>query len=74
MYKFLVHILIGFASFCSAISFSYANDIWTLVHYEYHAPNWYCTYQLYGSTAYKTTIVEANSELYNNCPPTLPKR
>src|SRR5271165_199737 len=52
---------------------SYAYEVWNLVHSEYHTPNWYCTYQLQGSTAYTTNVVTANSAETNFCPPSFIK-
>jgi len=58
--KFLVFIATGIALYSASVPCSYASDVWILIRSEYRAPNWYCTYQLQGSTAYKSTVVPGN--------------
>jgi len=51
-----------------------ASEVWLLVHSEFHAPSWYCTYQLQGSTALTTVIVPPSTPQQNYCPVTFSKR
>jgi hypothetical protein len=73
MRKFLVYAITSAGLFLMASSCSYADEVWNLVHSDYRAPNWYCTYQLYGSTAYTTTVVLVNNPQTDFCPTTFTK-
>jgi hypothetical protein len=68
MRKFLVLIVAALSLQLISMSPSHAADVWNLIHSEFRSPNWYCTYQLQGSTAYKMTVVPVNNFQTTFCP------